>query len=147
MLCHNRDCQGAVDVTKELSYTSDLWRTAEKRWLLLVEDHTLFREGLALLLEWRTGFECIHAASCAGARRILSDAKDEPVCVIVDLDLPNGDGIELLGQFRGLPMVALATSRNPQQRARALEAGAGEVLATSASGEEVIAAARRLGGC
>jgi hypothetical protein len=27
-----------------------------------------------------------------------------------------------------------------------LEAGAGEVLATSASGEEVIAAARRLGG-
>ncbi len=146
MLCHNRTCQGAVGVTKELSYTHDLWRTAEKRWLLLVEDHTLFREGLALLLEWRTGFECTQAASCAEARRILTDAKDEPVCVIVDLDLPNGDGIELLGQFRGLPMVALATSRNPQQRGRALEVGADEVLLTAESAEKVVGAVRQLVG-
>ena len=44
-------------------------------------------------------------------------------------------------------VVGATASPNRGLRARALEAGAGEVLATSASGEEVIAAARRLGGC
>jgi DNA-binding NarL/FixJ family response regulator len=60
------------------------------RRLLLVEDHTLFREGLALLLKWRTGLGIVQAGSLAEAERILTDAKDKPACAIVDLDLPDG---------------------------------------------------------
>ena len=97
-------------------------------WVLIVEDHTLFREGLALLLEWRTGLDNVQSGSIAESRRILGDAKEEPVCAVVDLDLPDGDGIELLERLRGLPVVALVSDRSLERYGRALEAGADEVL-------------------
>jgi DNA-binding NarL/FixJ family response regulator len=72
------------------------------KWLLLVEDHALFREGLALLLKWRTGLDNIQSASIAEARRILGDAKEEPVCAVVDLDLPESAVEQLVGGSRTL---------------------------------------------
>jgi DNA-binding NarL/FixJ family response regulator len=116
------------------------------RWLLLVEDHALFREGVAVWLEWRTGLSCVRAASIAEARRILDDAKEKPLCAIVDLDLPDGDGIELLERLRGLPVVALVSGRSLEPRARALEAGADEVLHTRGSGEKLVEAVEQLVG-
>src|SRR5919107_6367070 len=98
------------------------------KWLLLVEDHALFREGLALLLKWRTGLDNVQSASIAEARHILGDAKEEPVCAVVDLDLPDGDGIELLERLRGLPVLALVSDRSLERCVLALEAGADEVL-------------------
>ena len=40
-------------------------------------------------------------------RCVLEDANQQPVCVKVDLDLPDGDGTELLKQLNGLPALAL----------------------------------------
>ena len=114
--------------------------------LLLVEDDALFREGLALLLEWRTGLGSVQAGSLAEAQLILSDTNDKPACAIVDLDLPDGDGIDLLEQLRGLPVVALTGGRSLERRARALEAGADEVLAVSEPAEVIAGAVRRLVG-
>jgi DNA-binding NarL/FixJ family response regulator len=116
------------------------------RRLLLIQDDALFCEGLALLLKWGTGFESIQAASLAEARRILSNTKDKPVCIVIDLDLPDGDGTELLEQLRGLPVLALTTDRNLQRRARALEAGADEVLPMAESGEKIVDVVRLLVG-
>jgi DNA-binding NarL/FixJ family response regulator len=82
------------------------------RWVLIVEDHALFREGLALLLKWRTGLDNVQSGSIDEARRILGDAKEEPVCAVLDLDLPDGDGVELLERLRGLPVVALVSERS-----------------------------------
>jgi DNA-binding NarL/FixJ family response regulator len=116
------------------------------KWLLLVEDHALFREGLALLLKWRTGLDNIQSASIAEARRILGDAKEEPVCAVVDLDLPDGDGIELLERLRGLPVVALISHRSLERCERALEAGADEVLHKGESSEKIQSAVEQLVG-
>ena len=116
------------------------------RWLLLVEDHALFREGLALLLKWRTGLEDVQSGSIAEAQRILGDAKEEPVCAVVDLDLPDGDGIELLERLRGLPVVALVGDRSLERRLRALEAGADEVLHKGESSERIQNAVEQLVG-
>jgi DNA-binding NarL/FixJ family response regulator len=58
---------------------------------LLVEDHALFREGLALLLEQRTGFDNVQARSLAEARRVLSSPPATIGMAIVDVDLPDGD--------------------------------------------------------
>jgi DNA-binding NarL/FixJ family response regulator len=115
--------------------------------LLLVEDHALFREGLALLLEWRTGLSIVQAGSLAEAERILTGTKDKPACAIIDLDLPDGDGIELFAQLRGLPVLALTGDRSLKYRARrALEAGADEVLPLSESAERIAGAVGRLVG-
>ena len=107
------------------------------KWLLLVEDHALFREGLALLLKWRTGLDNVQSDSIAEARRILGDAKEEPVCAVVDLDLPDGDGIELLERLRGLPVLALVSDRSLERCVRALEAGGEEGVDKGGASEKI----------
>jgi len=119
--------------------------------VLLVDDHDLFREVLGIVLERHAGFsESVQAGSLAQARRALDDRASGVDLAVVDLDLPGGGGLtlieELCGASPGVAVVGVTARPNHGLRARALEAGAGEVLATSASGEEVIAAARRLGG-
>ena len=114
------------------------------RWLLLVEDHALFREGLALLLKWRTGLDNVQSGSIAEAQRILGDAEEEPVCAVVDLDLP--DGIELLERLRGLPVVALVSDQCLERYVRALEAGADEVIYKGEPGERILTVVEQLVG-
>jgi DNA-binding NarL/FixJ family response regulator len=113
-------------------------------WVLIVEDHALFREGLALLLKWRTGLDNVQSGSIAETRRILGDAKEEPVCAVVDLDLPDGDGVELLERLRGLPVVALVSDRSVERFVLALEAGADEVLHKGESSEKIQRAVEQL---
>ena len=124
---------------KEVLYT-------QMSWLLIVEEHALFREGLALLLERRTGLDNIQSGTIVEAQRILEDVTERPVCAIVDLDLPDGDGIELLERLRGLPVVALVSDRSVERYVRALEAGADEVLHKGESTEKIQTAVERLVG-
>jgi DNA-binding NarL/FixJ family response regulator len=114
------------------------------RWVLIVEDHALFREGLALLLKWRTGLDNVQSGSIDEARRILGDAKEEPVCAVLDLDLPDGDGVELLERLRGLSVVALVSDRSLERCVLALEAGADEVLHKGESSEKIQSAVEQL---
>ena len=113
-------------------------------WVLIVEDHALFREGMALLLKWRTGLDNVQSGSIDEARRILGDAKEKPVCAVVDLDLP--DGVELLERLRGLPVVALVSDRSLERCVRALEAGADEVLDKGESSEKIQSAVEQFVG-
>jgi two-component system KDP operon response regulator KdpE len=112
--------------------------------LLVVEHNRLFREGLALLLEWRTGLSSIHAGSLAEAKGLLEEANQKkPACIIVDLDLPDGEGNELLKQLDGIPVLALIKDPSLQRRAEAMGLGADEVLRTG-SVEKMAAAVERL---
>ena len=121
--------------------------------LLLVHDNALFREALALLLEWQTGLHSVHAGSVAEVRRILGEPHHEVCLAIVGIDLPNGDdAIELIEELRegepDCPVLALATARSLQRRTRALRAGAEEVLTVGEPIgepiEELTGAVRRL---
>jgi two-component system, NtrC family, response regulator AtoC len=132
-----RSCEAVVRKPRRLSYTRDLEMLREMKWVLIVEDHALFREGLALLLKWRTGLDSVQSDSIAETRRILGEAKEDPVCAVVDLDLPDGDAIDLVERLRGLPVVALVSDRSLERRVRALEAGADEVLHKGTSGEKI----------
>lgn len=112
--------------------------------LLLIGRHTLFRQSLALLLEWQTGLGSVQAASLAEAQRALSDMNDKPACVVINLELLNGNGAELLEQLRELPVLVLAPSRSLEHRTQALEAEADEVLPMAESVERILAAVKRL---
>jgi CheY-like chemotaxis protein len=132
-----------------------LGRTSEEggpdgKRALLVADHVVFRQTLALALEWREGFNAVHTGSLAEAHQILRDPDaEQPDIAIVDLELPNDAGVELIGEIREawphLPVLALTTGGEPKRAARAREAGAGEVLIMAASGEELLEGVRRLG--
>ena len=114
--------------------------------LLIVEHNRLFRSGLALLLEWRTGLSSVYASSLAEAQDVLDGASEMPICTIVDLDLPKGDSTELLKQLNELPVVALIKGPSLARRTKALEEGADEVVEinTIQPGEQIIAAVERL---
>jgi DNA-binding NarL/FixJ family response regulator len=112
--------------------------------LLLVEHNPLFGEGLATLLEWQTGLSSTHAGSLVEAKGLLEQAnQNKPACIIVDLDLPEGEGKELLKELDGIPVVALIKGHSQQRRAEAMELGADEVL-RSGSVEKIAAAVERL---
>jgi DNA-binding NarL/FixJ family response regulator len=116
--------------------------------VLLIENHALFREGLALLLNSALGLESIDAGSLDEGHRVLGAAKGMADLAIIELDLPDGSElIERLHQTEpDVPIVALTADRSHARHARALEVGADEVLAKSAHLEQIIGAAVQLVG-
>ena len=118
---------------------------------LLVEDHRLFREGLAVMLEEHTDLKkTVQAGSLAEVRRIWGHLSGEVDLVIVDLDLPNGDAISLIDNLRkaepDVPVLAFTNARSLEQRARALRAGADEVLSTASSAKNIVEVVQRFVG-
>ena len=116
---------------------------------LLVEDHAVFREVLAAVLEEHTDLkETIQAGSLPEARRISGHQTGEVDLVVVDLDLPNGEGIRLIDYLReaepDVPVLALTNARKLEQRAWAPRTGADEVLSTASSIEKIVGVVQRI---
>ena len=118
---------------------------------LLVEDHAVFRAALAAVLEEHTDLKkTVQTDSLPEARRISGHLSGEVDLVVVDLDLPNGEGISLIDYLRkaerDVQVLALTNARNLEQRAWALRTGADEVLSTASSGEKIVGVVQRLVG-
>jgi DNA-binding NarL/FixJ family response regulator len=116
--------------------------------LLLVEDHAAFRDSLALLLEREPDLEVIgRVGSVAECREFLSGGGEFDVAV-VDLYLPDGDGVELIGQLRNAnphaTVLVLTISLDPEDYARAGQAGAEQVISKDTPLEWLMSAIRRL---
>ncbi len=115
--------------------------------VLLADDHYLFRGLLATVLQRDTNLkENVQAESLAEVRQHLRGLGGNIDLAIVDVDLPNEDGAEVIKELRavGVPVLALTLGQSLQGHALAVRAGAAEVLSTTASGEEIIRTAKRL---
>lgn len=108
--------------------------------LLLVEDDRLLADGLSNQLE-KAGFsvDLTHYAREAG---ILGQQEDYRA-VVLDLGLPDGNGLELLRQWRssglGFPVLILTARGDWQDKVNGLKAGADDYLAKPFQMEELIA--------
>jgi RNA polymerase sigma factor (sigma-70 family) len=114
--------------------------------VLLVDDHASFRQPLAFLLSREPDITVAgQAGTLAEARRLLRDID----VAVIDLALPDGDGVALIEELRAVnPRAAalvLTASTDRRHLARAVEAGAVGVLHKSAEVVKIIAAIRRLG--
>src|SRR5580658_7362395 len=70
--------------------------------LLLIDDHALFRESVARLLQSEPGFEVIaHCGSGAEARQIIKSSNEIDI-VLLDLDLGQERGADFLDHLRAL---------------------------------------------
>lgn len=112
--------------------------------VLLVDDHALFREGVALLLApLRAGLTVAEAGSVEEALAQV-DAGLAPELVLLDIGLPGLSGLEGMAPLRsrlpGVPIVALSSSDDRATVLRALDAGAMGFIPKSSSAPVFIAA-------
>lgn len=108
--------------------------------VLLVDDHTLFREGVRLLLE-RAGFAVVGEAD-NGAQAVQMTDKLEPDVLILDLSMPILGGVETARLIRhsnqAVKIVLLTMYRDEVELLEALRAGVnGCVLKAHAASELV----------
>jgi DNA-binding NarL/FixJ family response regulator len=95
---------------------------------MLIDDHAMFREGVALLLRPLVQpLEIWEAGSCEEAF-VVFDQRGQPDVVLIDLALPGMSGIEglrvLHERFPETPLVALSSSDDRASVLEALDAGA-----------------------
>ncbi len=114
--------------------------------VLLVDDHASFRQALAFMLDREPDITVVaQAGSVAEARPLLADVD----VAVVDLDLPDGNGIDLIRELRvGAPealALVLTAGEGRAVLALALEAGASGVLHKSVRIPEIVDAVRRVG--
>jgi len=87
--------------------------------LLLVDDHALFREGVALLLaSLEPNVEVLQAGSCESAMELIATTTGIEI-VLMDLQLPGASGLEAIRLLRDrypeLPVVAWDSADHSMQ--------------------------------
>jgi two-component system, NtrC family, sensor kinase len=115
--------------------------------VLIVDDSLTVRMDLAGALE-SAGFIAVHAASLADARGAL---RERPIALaILDVRLPDGDGVELLREIRSsvehasLPVLMLSSEAEVEDRIRGLKTGANDYVGKPYDSDLVIARVRQL---
>lgn len=96
--------------------------------VLLIEDSSLVVDALRLLLE-EHGYEVTTADSIRSARAAV--AQRPPNIVLLDIALPDGDGLELARDWaptRTMVVIALTGYADEETRAHCLKAGCRAVL-------------------
>src|SRR5215216_6346151 len=116
--------------------------------IMLVEDHLSFRQSLAFLLSREPDLEVVaQAGSLAEARELLDTRLD---VAVLDLNLPDGDGRELIGELHranvGISVLVLSVTIRPGLLEEVLQAGADAVLHKVASPATIVEEIRRLAG-
>jgi RNA polymerase sigma factor (sigma-70 family) len=95
--------------------------------LLLVDDHTIFREGIGDLLDRENDMQVVGGTS-RGEEALRLAAELQPDVVLLDIAMPDMDGIEICQRLkRSLPQVAvlmLSALDSEEEVAAALTAGA-----------------------
>jgi diguanylate cyclase (GGDEF)-like protein len=99
--------------------------------LLLVEDNAFIARLVAeMLVAQQTPLELVHVESIADARAAL--AASRPACVLLDLTLPDADGLQSLLAVRSaapdVPVVVLTGIDDEEMAVRAVQEGAQDYL-------------------
>ena len=110
--------------------------------ILVVDDEQAIRRYLRLSLSAH-GYGVAEAGS--GREALLAAESIQPELIILDLGLPDMDGIEVLHRLRGqtaTPVLILSIRENEQDKVAALDAGADDYLSKPFGNEELLARIR-----
>jgi NarL family two-component system response regulator YdfI len=117
--------------------------------ILVADDHLIIRQGLRLILETEEEFEMVGEAA-DGAEAVRQCAELKPDVVLMDLRMPNMDGLTAIEHLRdeqpGVAVVILTTFNEDDLMVRGLRAGAKGYLLKDTDRETLfntIRAARR----
>jgi DNA-binding NarL/FixJ family response regulator len=118
-----------------------------KKTVLVVDDHPLMRQGLALLINQQQDIEvCGEAEEAHAAMQAIAQLK--PDIMILDISLNGPDGLELLKNIRAsepdLPVLILSMHDEAIYAERALRARANGYIMKQEATEKVLVAVRRI---
>ncbi len=118
---------------------------ANKLRVVVIDDHTLFREGLERLLVSRN-IEVV-ASVGSGQEGIEQVKRTAPDVVLLDLRMPDMNGLAVLKQLIAKKMkqaiVVLTTSRNEEDVVRTMQAGAQGYLLKDIDPDNLVVALRK----
>jgi PAS domain S-box-containing protein len=117
-------------------------RPGPRRRLLYVEDNPLNAEVMRGILDQRPGIELEIAPTVEAGLRALRERP--PALLLLDWQLPDGDGLTLLNHLRGSaraapPVVVVSANAQPEQIAAARVAGARHYLTKPLDVRELLA--------
>lgn len=108
--------------------------------VILIDDHSLFRAGLAELLK-RSGIN-VSASVSDGRKGIQQILDNPPDIVLLDVRMPAVTGLEVLAELSQalprLPVVMVTTSQDENDIARALKLGARGYLLKDMEPEQLV---------
>ncbi len=110
--------------------------------VLVVEDEPAIRNVLAVLLE-AEGYRVIEADTALRAE--IESRSHKPDLLLIDLGLPDGDGIAIIRRVRAwspMPIVVLSARTQEEQKIAALDAGADDYVTKPFSAAELLARVR-----
>jgi DNA-binding NarL/FixJ family response regulator len=108
--------------------------------LLIADDHEVVRAGLKTLLAG-TDIKVVAEAS-SGEQAVRLALKHEPDLVLMDIRMPEGDGLNALGRIKldrpNMPVLILSTYDNPTYVARAVALGANGFILKGTTKEKLL---------
>lgn len=113
--------------------------------IIIADDHQVVRRGLTLTIDAEKDMRVVaEAESGAGILGLIK--KHEPDVVLMDLQMPEMNGVDVLKQVRpefpDLPILILTTFSDDAHVYAALRAGASGFLLKEMSGDDLVAAIR-----
>jgi len=106
----------------------------KKLRILIADDHGLIRRGARIILQARRGWKVVGEAA-NGREAVEKALKLEPDVLVVDISMPELDGVEVTRQIRKSPpdikVLVLTMHESHQIVRRALDAGANGYLLKS----------------
>lgn len=117
------------------------------RNILLIDDHAVVRKGLKAILEEE--FDKITVDEAGSGRDGIDQIRENmPEAVVLDISLPDMNGLEVLKRIRmhwpKLPVLILSIYGEDQYGVRMIRAGASGYLAKSVAPERLISALKKI---
>jgi two-component system KDP operon response regulator KdpE len=110
--------------------------------ILVVDDEAPILRALSITLSAR-GYTVVTAAT--GTEGLAATASERPAVVVLDLGLPDMDGVEVIRGIRGwstVPIIVLSAREQEQQKVAALDAGADDYVTKPFGMHELLARLR-----
>lgn len=113
--------------------------------VLVVDDHTIVREGLRRLIEKDASIEVVGEAA-SRKEAVTQIAHHNPDVIVIDLQLPDGSGLEVIAWVRSgnqkIGIVVLTMSNMPEHVLASMESGASAHVDKAAPISELLRAIR-----
>jgi DNA-binding NarL/FixJ family response regulator len=134
----------AVAVINDEGVTTTDWPSlATPVRMLVVDDHGIVREGLAALFDANKDIKVVGLAA-TGEGAVLAARRLKPEMIIMDLMLPDLDGIDatrrILSEFPQIRVIAFSACSKAEHVYRALRCGARGYVLKAAVGAELLLA-------